>query len=64
MRLTDAVLKEVVSTKMFTVLDFWGTHDGKLEINDTNEACILDEATLANDQPDGTRLHRRECSHF
>lgn len=49
---------------MFTMLDFWGTHDGKLEINDTNEACILDEASLANDQPDGTRLHRRECSHF
>jgi hypothetical protein len=39
------VLKEVANIKVFTTLDFWGTHEGNLEMDDTNEACMFDEAS-------------------
>lgn len=48
MRPTDGVLKEVANTKVFTALDFWGTHEGNLEIDDMNEARMFDEADGAN----------------
>jgi hypothetical protein len=35
------VLKEVANTNAFTTLDFCGTHEGNLEMDDTNEDCIM-----------------------
>jgi hypothetical protein len=54
-RLTDAVLKEVANTKEFTTINFWGTHEGNLEMDDTNEVCIFDGADPVSNRPNGTQ---------
>jgi hypothetical protein len=36
------VLKEVANTRVFATLDFRGTHEGNLEMDDTNKACMFD----------------------
>jgi hypothetical protein len=62
------VLKEVANTKVFTTLDFCGTHEGNLEIDDTNEDCIMlfDGVGWGSNQSSETQLFRwiLECSHF
>jgi hypothetical protein len=62
------VLNEVANTKAFTTLDFCGTHEGNLEMDETNEDCIVlfNGAGWASDQWSETQLFRwiLECSHF